>query len=271
MRLRPAAHLAIAAAGFLLVFSALFAQRGFRTYPDEEVNPDAAIPGDANAKTEWAFARLRYPSGRYSRWRNYSYWGMDFPKADRQFVQGVRRLSRVNARSAEQVVDLEQDDDEIFYWPWTYAVEVGHWSLTDRQVKKLREFFERGGFLMTDDFHGDYEWSVFTESLNRIFPERTITEVENSDAIFHVLYDLDERIQVAGDAALSRGVTYEHGGITPHWRAIADDRGRVLVLACFNQDNGDAWEWADSPAYPERMASQAYRLGINTIIYAMTH
>src|SRR6266699_3557027 len=102
-------------------------------------------------------------------------------------------------------------------------------------------------------------------------PDRPIVEIENRDAIFHVLYDLDERIQVAGTSPLSRGVTYEYGGITPHWRGIFDDRGRIMVAMCFNQDNGDAWEWADSPQYPEKMASQAYRIGINYIIYSMTH
>jgi hypothetical protein len=67
------------------------------------------------------------------------------------------------------------------------------------------------------------------------------------------------------------GRTYEKDGVQPHWRGIYDDKGRLMVAMCFNQDNGDAWEWADSPQYPEREASQAYRLGINYIIYAMTH
>jgi hypothetical protein len=76
---------------------------------------------------------------------------------------------------------------------------------------------------------------------------------------------------VPGISPLSRGVTYEQDGIIAHWRGIYDDRGRIMVAMCFNQDNGDAWEWADSPHYPEKMASQAYRVGINYIIYSMTH
>jgi Domain of unknown function (DUF4159) len=255
----------------LFLFATLLAQRGFKEYPYEEVNP-APVPPDANEKTEWAFARLRYPSGRYSRGRRRrGSWPTDFPKADRHFVQGVRRLTRIHARSAEQVIDLDLDDNEIFYWPWVYAVEVGHWDLTDPQCKKIREYLLRGGFLMVDDFHGTREWEAFTASMSRIFPDRPIVEIENQDAIFHVLYDLEERIQVPGTAALSRGVTYEYDGFTPHWRAIFDDRGRIMVAMCFDQDNGDAWEWADSPEYPEQATSQAYRLGINYIIYSMTH
>lgn len=267
MRLRS-----IVRAGLVLILflATLLGQRGFREYPYEEVNP-APVPPDANEKTEWAFARLRYPSGSRGRWRRRGSWPTDFPKADRQFVQGVRRLTRIHTRSAEQVVDLDLDDNELFYWPWVYAVEVGHWDLTDGQCKKLREYLERGGFLMVDDYHGSQEWEVFIASMSRIFPGRPIVEIENHDAIFHVLYDLDEKIQVAGTSPLSRGMTYEQDGVTPHWRGIFDDRGRIMVAMCFNQDNGDAWEWADSPQYPEKMASQAYRVGINYIIYSMTH
>ena len=256
-------------AGLVVSFFAVsFAQRGFRIYPDEEVNP-ARVPPDANEKTEWAFARLRYPSGRFAPW-GYGTWPMDFPKCDRQFVQGVRRLTRIHARSAEQVVDID-DGDEIFYWPWLYAIEVGHWDLTERQCKKLREYLLRGGFLMTDDFHGSYEWEVFTASMRRVFPDRPIVDIDNKDPIFHVLYDLDEKIQVMGTVTFGTGRTYEKDGVVPHWMGIYDDRGRIMVAICWNQDNGDAWEWADSPLYPERAASQAYRVGINYIIYAMTH
>ena len=130
----------------------------------------------------------------------------------------------------------------------------------------------QGGFLMTDDFHGTAEWEVFISGMSRIFPDRPIVEIESRDAIFHVLYDLDDKIQVAGTAAINRGLTYERfDSQTPHWRGIYDDKNRLMVAITFNQDYGDAWEWADAPWYPEKMTSQAYRLGINYIIYSMTH
>ncbi len=263
MRLRVVVPLAL-----IFCSLAVFAfQAGFRQFPRLEDDP-APLPPDAYEKTEWAFARLMYPSGRYGRWYRGT-WPTDYPKADRQFVQGVRRLTRIHVRSTEQVVDL--DSDEIFNWPWVYAVEVGHWSLTDPQCRKIREYLLRGGFLMVDDFHGTMEWEVFMESMSRIFPDRPVVEIENKDAIFHVLYDLDERVQVPGIQYWYSGRTYEKDGMVPHWRGIYDDKGRVMVAICFNQDNGDAWEWADSPRYPEKWASQAYRMGINYIVYAMTH
>ena len=249
-----------------LGFGVMFAQRGFRPFADEEDNP-TAIPPDANEKTEWTFTRLRYPSGRF--WGYKGFWSIDYPKADRQFVQGVRRLTRLHTRSVENVVSL--DDDEIFNWPWIYVVEPGHWTLSDAQCKKLREYLLRGGFMMTDDFHGTEEWEVFMMSLSRVFPDKPVLEIENKDEVFHVIYDLDERFQVPGIVNRPYFRTYERDGVEPHWRGIYDDRGRLIVGINFNQDLGDAWEWADDPTYPEKYASLAYRIGINYIVYSMTH
>jgi hypothetical protein len=251
---------------FLFLLSALWAwQVGFRLPRD--LDNDAAVPPDANEKTEWAFARLRFPSTRG--WGFRGSWTTDYPKADRQFVQGVRRLTRLHTCSTERVADIDTDD--IFYWPWIYAVEVGHWHLSDNQCARLREYLLRGGFLMADDFHGTWEWAIFMESLRRVFPDRPVVDLENKEALFHVLYDLDDRFQVPGIQYWYSGRTYERDGVEAKWRAIYDDKGRVMVAICHNMDLGDAWEWADHPQYPERYASLAYRIGINYIIYAMTH
>ena len=167
MRLRTI----ISAATLLLVmWSALFAYQRRRPWYYDDDEP-LVTPGDAGEKTEYAFARLQYPSygrGPGGIWAMRGNWTIDYPKADRQFVQGVRRLTRIHTRSVEQVVNL--NSDEIFNWPWIYAVETGHWELTDDQAKKLRQYLLRGGFLMTDDFHGTYEWDVFMQSMTRVFP-----------------------------------------------------------------------------------------------------
>jgi hypothetical protein len=252
-------------AGGLLASAAQF--RRFR-YEEEPMT----LPADANEKTEWAFARLRYDSysGSSDCFRGgWSRWTVDAPKADRQFVQGVRRLTRLHTRSVEQVVD--PDNEELFNWPWIYAVEVGSWGFDRAQAQRMREYLLKGGFLMVDDFHGSCEWSVFLQGIRAIFPDRPIEEIENNDEIFHTLYDLQERFQVPGIQFLRSGRTYERDGVEPKWRAIRDDDGRIMVAICHNMDLGDAWEWADSPYYPERYTSLAYRLGINYIIYSMTH
>jgi len=256
---------------FLLCWSATFAlqRRGGGFFRGIEESP-APMPPDATEKTEFARARLRYSSaGRRGYGRGGGAWTTDYPKSDRLFLQGVRRLTRIHVRSVEQVVDLDSDD--IFNYPFVYAVEVGQWGLSDAQAAKLREYLLRGGFLMVDDFHGTWEWEVFMASMSRVFPERAVVEIENKDAIFHVLYDLDNRSQVPGAQFLYSGRLYEQDGIVPHWRGIYDDKGRIMVAICFNMDLGDAWEWADIPEYPEKYASEAYRVGINYIVYSMTH
>jgi Domain of unknown function (DUF4159) len=232
--------------------------------------------GEGDEKAEWTFARLRYPTrgssyggfGSFGGFRGGG-WSEDYPKADRQFVEGLRRLTRLNARPYQEV--LEPDSDDLFNWPWLYAVNVGTWDFTDEQAAHMRAYLLRGGFLMVDSFHGVAEWESFLIGMRKIFPDRPIEDLENKDEIFHVLYDLDERIQVPGYQYIMTGRTFERDGIEPKWRAIRDDKGRIMVAICHNMHIGDAWEHADDPRYPERFSSLAYRLGINYIIYSMTH
>ena len=256
----------------------LHAQKPFREYAGAEYE-NFPLPPDWNQKTEWTRARLRYPSvyGRFSGYADDN-WTIDYPRSDRHLLQGVRRLTRIDTRSVEQVVDLEGSDD-IYNWPMLYAVEVGHWVLPDDQAAQLREYLLRGGFLMVDDFHGsEYwqginEWETFVESMRKVFPDRPIVDIPDSDAIFHTVYNLDDRLQVPGAQYLRSGRTYEKGptGTPEHWRAIYDDKGRVMVAICHNMDLGDAWEWSDDPRYPEKFAGLAYRIAMNYFIYDLTH
>src|SRR3989304_566942 len=138
----------------LMLCSSLYAAQRFQTprsweYAREMQNPANEDPPDADEKTEFAFARLRYRSpGR----RRGGSWGTDSNKAERQFVQGIRRLTRIHTRSVEEIIDV--DSDEVFNWPWLYAVEVGGWELGDAQAKRLREYLARGGTRIGVDFPG---------------------------------------------------------------------------------------------------------------------
>ncbi|MGB9456841.1 MAG: DUF4159 domain-containing protein [Bryobacteraceae bacterium] len=270
--------LAVAGLAALTALNAF--QKPFREYPGIEYS-NFPIPPDYQEKTEWVFARLMYPPvGRYyggvefnGSWKNGgSNWTMDYPRSDRHLSQAVRRLTRIHARSVEEPIDLD-DDGDVFDWPWLYGVEVGHWNLTDAQAAKLREFLLRGGFFMCDDFHGAIEWEVFAASMKRVFPDRPIVNIDDSDPIFHTIYDLSHRYQVPGALYLETGKTYEKGetGKTPHWRAIYDDKGRIMVAMCHNTDLGDSWEHADNPQYPARFSDLGIRLGVNYIVYSMTH
>jgi len=226
-------------------------------------------PPDAMEKTEFAFARLRYHSPRDRRgWYGRSRWGIDANKSDRLFIQSLRRLTRIHARSIEEIVDI--DSNEIFNWPWLYAVGIGDWGLTDRQAQRMREFFERGGFFMVDDFHNEYEWESFMEGMRKVITNPRVIELPDDAPIFHTVYDLSKRYRPPG-LNVVHGDQIERGGVEPHWRAVIDEQDRVLVAICHNMDLGDAWEWADLPEYPEKYSSMAFRMGVNYVIYSMTH
>jgi hypothetical protein len=221
--------------------------------------------------SEFHFTRMMYSEGGGYRFRGggYGSWTVDYPEAEYHFSQGVSRLTRLDV--GQQARILRVTDDTIFDYPWLYAVEVGHWYLDEYEAGRLREYLLRGGFLMVDDFHGSDEWQSFMESMNRVFPDRGVVDIEDGDEVLHALYDLDQRIQIPGIAALSRGVTYERDGVVPRWRGVYDDEGRLMVAINHNMDLGDAWEHADDPRYPEPMTALAYRFAVNYVIYAMTH
>jgi hypothetical protein len=291
MRFRTA--LAVGLFGSILFLGLLQAQKPFKEYPAIEYENFPLPPDYKDTSHEWVRARLRYPD--IYGYPNHSHlrlgpdrpwpgqWTMDFPRSDRHLLQGVRRLTRIDTRSVEQVVDLDGTDD-IYNWPCLYAVEVGHWALPPDQARQLREYLLRGGFLMVDDFHGsepyeDFlgplnEWETFTASMSRVFPDRAIEDIPDNDPIFHTLYDLQDRFQVPGYSNwMENHITYEKGdtGRQPHWRCIRDDRGRIIVAICHNMDLGDGWENSDDPKYQEKWSSLAYRVGLNYFVYDLTH
>ena len=215
---------------------------------------------------EFTFARLIYSGG--TGWR-YGAWATDSPKADVTFVAGVKRITNLDVRETQFFIPLTSK--EIFKYPFLYAVEVGYLELSREEADILREYLLKGGFFVVDDFHGTKEWAHFEEQLRRVLPTCTIHEIPPTYAIFHCFFDIDELIQVPGAQMLYSGRTYEKDGVVPHFRGVFDETGRIMVMINFNSDLGDAWEWADVPYYPEKYSSAAYRLGINYIIYSMTH
>ncbi|MBZ5617602.1 MAG: DUF4159 domain-containing protein [Acidobacteriia bacterium] len=269
--------------GVALVGTLYAFQLPFREFPGVEYRlGDIPLPPDWQEKTEWAFARLMYPSaprGRFGRgygFRGFGVWNegntiwtQDYPRADRHFVLALRRLTRIHVRSVEQPVNL--DEGAVYDWPWLYAVQTGQWLLTDSQVKSMREYLLRGGFFMADDFWGEDQWDVFMATMRKIFPERQVVELDNKDAIFHTVYDLDNRYQVASQGSVNRGTTWKCEPCPDHWRGIFDDHGRLMVAITFQSDVGDSWEWADAPTYPAEYAALGIRIGVNYVTYAMTH
>jgi hypothetical protein len=217
-----------------------------------------------------------YPSGRGrfggGDWtQGGTSWSVDYPRGDRVFAKLLRRLTTVNVRSVEQPVNLD-DGDDIYNWPFLLVGLPGSWNLSDAQAAKLRDYLLRGGFLLADSFFGTDEWLGFEETLKRVFPDRPVIELAADHPVFHVLYDLDQKKQISNMRSLrGRGTPYRADGADPHWRAVLDDDGRVMVMISYNNDIGDSWQYADIPEYPQEDSNLGIRMGVNYALYALTH
>jgi hypothetical protein len=227
--------------------------------------------GPIEPNREFYFTRAFYSSGRNDFYRGFPSWSVDWPKADIQFMMGLKRLvNHLDAYDGDNPVSLA--DPDLLRFPFLYAVEVGYMSLTEPEVVGLRNYLEHGGFLVVDDFWGSREWANFEHEIERVLPGRPIVEIPLEHPIFHAFYDIEEIVQVpnVGQGRFG-GPTWEQDGITPAVRGIFDDDDRLMVAISWNSDLGDAWEWAEDPFYPLRFSTYAYQLGVNLIVYAMSH
>jgi hypothetical protein len=257
------------------------AQNPWKEYPSIERGWSSTTNWDQAHEDpgELVIGRLMFPQSRTryvlggggGNWlRGGTAWTVDYPEADRTLARILSRLTKLDVRAVEQPVNLD-DDIDAFYWPFLISGLVGAWDLTDAQAAKLREYLLRGGFLLCDSFYGDEEWNGFIDGMSRVFPDRPIVDLPSDHPIFHAVYDLTERPRVPTWQHLPRGYRNGPSGATPHWRAILDDDGRVMVMITYNNDIADGWQWADDPRYPHDSAHLALALGVNFAVYAMTH
>ncbi|MEX2570717.1 MAG: DUF4159 domain-containing protein [Gemmatimonadota bacterium] len=230
---------------------------------DQQVVPDQARFGvlTESGVHNFYFTRAVF-SGRRA-------WSTDYPQADWWIASVLSRLTLIDVAQSENAVRL--DDPALRHFPFVYAVEVGRMRLRGEEVEGLRNYLLAGGFLAVDDFWGEYEWQSFEREMARVLPEHEIVEVPLDHEIFRTFYEIDQIIQVpVVGRGVSGGPTHEKGGITPHFRGIFDDSGRLMVAINYNTDLGDAWEWAEEPLYPLTYSTYAYQVGANMMIYAMT-
>ena len=214
--------------------------------------------------SEFYFTRGVYTSG----WR-WGSWSVDFPKADRQFMLAVNSLIDISAAERENAVRL--DDPNIRRFPFLYVLEVGDMALPASEARGLRDYLLAGGFLVIDDFWGSWEWGNFERQIRRVLPEHPIVEIPLDHPIFNAVYRIDKIVQVPAIGNHWRGRTCEQDGYTPHARGIFDHAGRLMVIINWNTDLGDAWEWFERPEYPLEYSSFAVQMGVNFIVYAMSH
>jgi hypothetical protein len=194
-------------------------------------------------------------------------WAVDFPKSDQQFLIVLKRLVRLNAYDWENPVSLA--DPALRKFPLIYMLEVGGMDMTEEEVAGLRGYMDAGGFVIVDDFWGGREWDVFEYNMRRVYPDRPIVDVGLDHPIYSAYYTIDhvEMTPAIGNTVRKT----ECWGCVTQIKGMYDDDGRLMMMINFNTDLGDAWEWAESPAYPLELSTYAYEMGANMIVYAMSH
>jgi hypothetical protein len=267
-------------AAFALLLCAatiVLAEREFRVYASLEPQADVPLPEGWDQPAGFVVARMMYPGNfgfrrfGFGDWRQGgTAWAVDYPRGDRYYAKILRRLTTIDVRAVEQPVNLD-DGDDVYDWPFMIVGLPGFWDLSDAQVAKLRDYLLRGGFLICDSFFGTGEWAGFIEGMRRVFPDRDIVDLPDDHPLLHTVYDLDTHGQVPNWNSLRGGIGYRNDGEVPHWRAILDDEGRVMVAIAFNNDLGDSYQWADDPEYPAAGASLGLRMGVNLAVYALSH
>ena len=198
-------------------------------------------------------------------------WATDYPGGDCKFMGGIHRLTGIRVHPHPNVVAIM--DEELFQFPFVYAVEVGGMYLSDPEAARLREYLLRGGFLHVDDFWGLRQKASFEDQMRKVFPDRPMVQLDLKHEVFHTFFDIDTVVQVPNvNNGCSGAPTWQSRDDTvPRIYGIADDSGRLMVVVTYNSDLGDAWEYMDLECYPEMYSGAAYRMGLNFMIYAMTH
>jgi hypothetical protein len=270
----------IAAVVFVIGMSLLLAQRGRFRRSDPTIIERGGVPVWENEKgfgrDVFTFVRVKYSSSGYRGWGGGGNWLTDHPDADLNLSYRLQQLTSLKVNP--EPTFLELTDRKLFDYPFIYIVEPGRLLFDDDEVKTLRRYLLSGGFLMIDDFWGEDQWSNLHEQMKRVFPEREPEDLDLSHPIFSCVFPLKEKPQIPnvrlGTASQRHHITWElPDAKDPHYRAIFDDKRRIMVMICHNTDLGDGWEREGDNEYYFREFSEkkAYPLGINIIFYAMTH
>lgn len=228
--------------------------------------PNVFVNSSAYHEHEFTFVRLQY-RGKLTQLSN---WEVDYPASDRNFIYQLRKQTSIDV--APDSISIPVWSEDLFDYPFAYILEVGSMRLSEAEANILREYLLRGGFIFVDDFHGGLEWKWFYTEFKKIFPNREPVDIPVSHPIFRCFYKIEKLIQIPGLRALFSGQTYErYDGHPARYMGVFDDKGRLMMMICFNSDLGDAWEHAAESFYPKEYSNIALKIGINAVIYSLTH
>jgi hypothetical protein len=187
-------------------------------------------------------------------------WSHNYPSSDENLNEFIENATGIDIELASYRI-VELGSSEVFDYPFAYVSEPGEMELTDQEVANLREFVDRGGFVLIDDFDGPWQFETMRSQLQRAFPERPFLTLTTDHGVFNVLFSLPD---------LERMAPYVPGGEITYY-GMQNDRGDLAVAAGHNNDLANFWDWYDEAYSPLEPAADAFRLGINFVIWSMTH
>ena len=258
--------LAVAGVSVLLAASAL-AQFGGRG--PFIVRPNIHYDG------RFTFVRLKYTTAPGGYWYGgWPAWGHGHPLAEQNLMRIMNEVTYLSPHT-EEINTLTLDDPELFKYPVAYIIEVDWWAMTDREAAALRAYMQKGGFVIVDDFKpqrfrggfGDEYgtgWEVFAEDMKRVMPEARFFEMSAAHPIFHSFFEVN-RLDIIPQAYI---------GGPPIFRGVFEDNDpnkRLQMIVDYNTDVSQFWEWSGTGLRPVDDTNEAYKLGVNYIIYGLTH
>jgi hypothetical protein len=187
-------------------------------------------------------------------------WAHNYPYSDQNLNRFLARTTGINLELMSYRI-VELGSDEVFEYPFAYVSEPGEMELTDKEVENLREYVHRGGFILVDDFDGPWQWEQLRSQVKRALPELSFVQLPIEHPVFQMIFNLDD---------LQGMSEYVSGGQITYY-ALLDANGNVAILAGLNNDLANFWEWYEQPSMPLKPAADAFRLGTNAVIYALTH
>jgi hypothetical protein len=239
------------------IFLALFLVVAAATFMSAQRFRRAFFFDNEPPSTELVVARWEYTAmGKYGG----TGWSHNYPSSDQHFAQVLSEATNIDVKNLSYRI-VELGSDEVFDYPFAVVSEPGEMALTDHEVENLRQFVDRGGFVLMDDFDGSRDLATLQRNLHRAFPDRDLVRLTIEHTIFNTFYRID---------ALNVVSPYLVGG-DPTFYALMNKDGSIAIMACHNNDLENFWDFIDRGDYPLKPSAEAFRLGINFVMYSMTH
>jgi uncharacterized protein DUF4159 len=220
---------------------------------------------DVDYDGRFTFVRLRWQSDfSYSRRGGWaSAWNHDYPRAEQNLGRILQELTALDIRTDGSRI-LTLDDPDLFRYPIAFMWEPGFWNLTDREAETFRAYLLKGGFAIFEDFDGTQQWSVFEAQMRRVLPEARFVKLDQAHRIFDSFFTIRD----------INAIVHPMSHIRPSYYGIYeknDPSRRLMVVANFDNDVPEYWEWSGQGLFPFDASNEAYKLGVNYIIYGHTH